>query len=252
MAATAAPGNLQLPGNLEVSDSTTSVQAICAVDAGNYIWVQVHVTGQGGSSTVTFQTSNDNQNWNSTLLQPSNGQFAAAVASTVATGIWGGPLSGRYFRLNVTGIASGTTSATVEFKSVPAAMNAVGGTVQGSGTFTTQGLAPTPFDLNSAATTNATSVKATAGTLYQATLTNVSAAAKFVKLYNKASAPTVGTDVPVATYQLLTSAGASTYQFGAQGWRFNLGIALAITGGLAIADSTAVAAGDVQVHLDYV
>lgn len=59
----------------------------------------------------------------------------------------------------------------------------------------------------SAATTNATSVKASAGNLYGVHLHNSGAAAVFVKLYNKASAPVVGTDTPVTTLSL--SAGSS-------------------------------------------
>ena len=45
-----------------------------------------------------------------------------------------------------------------------------------------------------AASTNATSVKASAGRLYEIHLCNTSAALKFVKFYIKTSAPTVGTD----------------------------------------------------------
>lgn len=56
---------------------------------------------------------------------------------------------------------------------------------------------PTVATLNSAATTNATSVKATAGNIYTITLSNNGAAAAYFKLYNKATAPTVGTDTPL-------------------------------------------------------
>jgi hypothetical protein len=43
-----------------------------------------------------------------------------------------------------------------------------------------------------------------------------------------------------------------SYEFGANGKRFTTGIAFAITGAQAIADTTAVAAGDVQVHGSYI
>ena len=56
---------------------------------------------------------------------------------------------------------------------------------------------PTVATLNSAATTNATNVKATAGNIYTINLSNNGAAAAYFKLYNKATAPTVGTDTPL-------------------------------------------------------
>lgn len=53
--------------------------------------------------------------------------------------------------------------------------------------------------LTSAATTNATSVKTSGGTIYNIVASNTGAAAAYLKIYNKASAPTVGTDIPVHT-----------------------------------------------------
>jgi hypothetical protein len=110
---------------------------------------------------------------------------------------------------------------------------------------------PSAINTNSAATTNATSTKTTAGSLFEITASNMSAAVKYVKLYNKASAPTVGTDVPVLTIPVPAN-GVVSYEFGANGKRFTTGIAFAITGAQAIADTTAVAAGDVQVHGSYI
>lgn len=252
MAATASPGSLQAPGNQEITDSTTVVGVICAVDAGNYAEVSVHITSSGTSSVATFQCSNDNVNWVGNFLQTSTSVGGLPQSAAQTVGVWRGALMGRYFRINVTGISAGTTTAVIELVPTARTPTALAATVAGSGNFTTLPANATPFDLNAAATTNATSVKATAGNLYGIVLTNVTAAAKFVKLYNKATAPTVGTDVPVATFALGVSSGAVTYPLGSQGMRFSAGIALAITGALPVADATAVAAGDVQVHLDYI
>lgn len=101
----------------------------------------------------------------------------------------------------------------------------------------------------SAATTNATSVKATPGRVYGIALANTSAAAKFVKLYNKASAPTVGTDTPVHTIAL--AAGQRVDLSWPVGMPFSTGIAYAITGAVADSDTTAVAANDVHGGLLY-
>ena len=111
-------------------------------------------------------------------------------------------------------------------------------------------LAPTPYALTTAATTNAAAVKTSAGTLYNVALSNTSGTTIFVKFYNKASAPTVGTDVPIMTIPV--AAGAFFVgDFGKSGKRFSLGIALAVTGLQPTADTTAVSAGSL-LSLDYI
>lgn len=97
---------------------------------------------------------------------------------------------------------------------------------------------------SSAATTNATSAKVGGAELFKIIATNTTASLKYLKIYNKASAPTVGTDVPVLTIALPPSNAlmAATFDIGLY---CNLGIAYAITGAAADADATAVAAGDV-------
>lgn len=124
----------------------------------------------------------------------------------------------------------------------------MGGTVTANqGTFT----APTASNVNSAASTNATVVKASAGTLYSVTVSNTGAAARYVKFYNKATAPTVGTDTPVFTIQV--AAGATlNIPFGVTGHRFATGIGLAITANAADSDTTAVGAGEVKVASAYI
>jgi hypothetical protein len=109
---------------------------------------------------------------------------------------------------------------------------------------------PTTTFLNSAATTNATSAKASAGTVWSVFLSNMTASAKFVKLYNKASAPTVGTDIPVMTIEVAPNASRQV-DGGSNGFRFATGIAFAITGAQADADATAVALGDVHLALSF-
>jgi hypothetical protein len=97
--------------------------------------------------------------------------------------------------------------------------------------------------LTSAATTNSTLVKNAAGNLHKITL-NVAVAGKFLKIYNKASAPTIGTDTPVMTIPLPTT-GLVQLDFGANGHYFSAGIGFGLTGAIADADTTAVASGDI-------
>lgn len=114
---------------------------------------------------------------------------------------------------------------------------------------TTGGL--TPYKLLSAASTNATSLKASAGQLNYLHVTNRHASAiAYLKFYNKASAPTVGTDTPVQVYPIPPSYGGFNIAL-APGLDFSTGIAFAITLGVADSDTAAVAANDVVVNLGY-
>jgi len=107
----------------------------------------------------------------------------------------------------------------------------------------------TPYKLISAATTNATSVTAVPTALLGITAQNATAALRYLKLYDKAAAPVVGTDVPVETIALQPN---STFRAAyPRGLAFLAGLACALTAGQADTDATAVAAGDVLVDLEY-
>jgi len=107
--------------------------------------------------------------------------------------------------------------------------------------------------LISAATTNATSVKASAGTVYGVFAINMNTAVRYLKFYNKASAPTVGTDTPVLTLPIpADTTGAGFFLSLTQGIAFSTGVALALTSGYADSDTAVVAAGEIFVHTFYV
>jgi len=91
-------------------------------------------------------------------------------------------------------------------------------------------------------------VKATTGVVYGWYLSNNAAAARFVKFYNKATAPTGG-DTPLLTIQLPASSAANVY-FG-PGIQFAAGISLRGTNLIADADATAPTANDIVVNLLY-
>jgi hypothetical protein len=101
-----------------------------------------------------------------------------------------------------------------------------------------------------AATTNATNLKASAGNIYEIDVYNEAAYDVFLKLYDKASAPTVGTDTPVWTIPIGTKTGFSReFSFGET---FATGIAYAITKLQADSDTTAVVAGDLTGKINWV
>jgi len=118
----------------------------------------------------------------------------------------------------------------------------VGGAVSTSNPLPITPVGPTTASRipSSAATVNATSAKGTAGNLFQVNGYNSSATVTYLKFYNKATAPTVGTDTPVLTLALPPTA-AFTYDL--LGFVFATGIAYGLTTDAADAGTTAVAAG---------
>lgn len=156
-------------------------------------------------------------------------------------------------RVRATARASGTQSwrfvlGTYATEPIPAAQ--VSATQPVSGTVTATPVTPSTTFTNSAATTNATSIKASAGTLWSVSVSNTNAAARFLKLYNKASAPTVGSDVPVLTV-VIPATSVITVNGGSNGIRFATGIAFAITAAATDADTTAVAAAEIKVSTTF-
>lgn len=111
------------------------------------------------------------------------------------------------------------------------------------------GISAKSYKLISGASTNATSVKASAGLLVGWALGNNNASARYVKLYDKASSPTVGSDTPKITFRLPPEASANVP------WTtpilFSTGIAFATTTGAADSDTGAVAANEITVNLFY-
>lgn len=110
----------------------------------------------------------------------------------------------------------------------------------------------TPYRRISTADTNTASIKAAAGTVYGWSIGNLNAAARYVKLYNKASVPVVGTDTPFLTLPIPgNTAGAGSNLALPGGIAFGTGIALAITANAADADATVIGAGDVILNVFY-
>lgn len=118
----------------------------------------------------------------------------------------------------------------------------------------TSGGATPGYLASSAANTNSTSLKGSAGMVYGIQAFNTSAVTIWLKLYNKASTPTVGTDTPVKKIGIPPSAGGAvggdvmTFPVGIA---FGTGIAYALTTGFADSDTGAVGAGDVSLGIDY-
>lgn len=104
----------------------------------------------------------------------------------------------------------------------------------------------TPGGLQSAATTNATSIKASAGTLCGGMAINTTASIYYARLYNLAAAPTCSSETGfVATIPIpaSTTGSGTLIDFGTFGASFSTGIALCLTGGPSSTDDTNAATG---------
>lgn len=97
-----------------------------------------------------------------------------------------------------------------------------------------------------AGSANATNVKAAPGTVFGWAITNANASARYVKLYNKATAPD-SSDTPLATIHVAGS-GSREFSFPI-GIPFSAGIGYRIVTGVADNDNTSVTASDVQMTL---
>lgn len=142
--------------------------------------------------------------------------------------------------LPVAQVGSNTVTGTVSVNALPAGTSAIGDVGQQYRANATGAASGT--HIVSAATTNATVVKAGAGRVLGWHLANTSAAWKYVKLHNQTTTPTAGTGV-VRTIAIPPNGVADFALEG--GIAFATGIGLTIVNGAADADATAVAANDV-------
>lgn len=160
-------------------------------------------------------------------------------------------------RVRATARTSGTQSwrfvqGTYATEPIPGAQ--VSATQPVSGTVTITNPTGTTYNVVTAASTNSAVVKASAGTLYEITISNPTATAAYVKLYNKTTAPTVGTDVPVMTISVPATSATTmpvSLIFGQVGKRFATGIGIACTAA-AVATDTGVSVVGIQINATYI
>lgn len=244
------PGGVDTTASVSIAANATS-SGSCTV-TGSAASVTVQLTGTW-SATVQIQITRDGTNWvnvtgSYSVTNAATGAYVSAGGIT-ATGVYHADVSGvSGVRVITTAYTSGTVTGTVAVSQGTASMVAIEGNpvvVVSSATPAT----PSASVVLSTASTNATSVKVTAGNAYAVVLSNPGATAAYFKLYNKASAPTVGTDVPVITIPV-PATSTIAYEFGAVGLRFTTGVAFALTGAITDADTTSSAAG-IHVFLSY-
>lgn len=221
----------QLPASLGVKARTASISVAMATEDAALFPASLGAKTAANSLAVTLATDDA-----AVATLGATGDAAASAGGT-------GSISAK-LRLATTQLASLVTGT------VLAAGSALIGRAVADASAATGGVASTSRIVSAANTTNATSAKASAGRLYGLKGYNAAASVRYIKFYNKASAPTVGTDTPVMT---IAVSPTSLFNFiWPHGYSFSTGIAYALTTGSADSDTGALTAADiVGLNVDY-
>ena len=254
-----------MPGDYSpVTGNITAVNGAVTADVGRASNVMIYVTGTFAGHNITFEGSIDGgTTWFGVQAVRSNANTIELVTGALsAAPAYAWELSVNaltHVRVRANAVTSGTSvwrilPGAYATEPIPAAQASATQPVSGTVTSTVTPPAPaTPYFLNSAATTNGALIITGTSGLHAFYATNEGATAAFVKLYNKATAPTVGTDVPEMTIPIPAAVsgvpGVANFDIGFIGFRFALGLGIAITGAAIHTDTTAVAAGQVKVKL---
>lgn len=208
-----------------------------------------------GSVTVSGSvTANAGTNLNTSLLALESGGNLAAAAASLA--ILDNIVSGSEAQVDiVAALPAGTNNiGDVDVASIAAGTNLIGDVaINGRAT----GSAVSVVRFVSGASTNLTAVKASAGTLYGFSISNIKSSAVFVRFYNIASGSvTVGTSTVFAGPFIgpgATTGAGHTFTFPLGIPFSNAGWSVSITAGsLADNDTTATAASDCAISIFYV
>lgn len=219
---------------------------------------RLHVPSVGAAGAITIRGSLDGITW----FDLQNRSVAAGTQQTTVgiTGLFIGACPCNFLQVVLTtATTAGTTtvrlslapesdlegSTTNQNVAIAAGSALIGKVVNDLSATAANGPAFTVAALAAAlATTNAALVKASAGRVAKLTGYNAASTPRYLRLFNKATAPTVGTDTPFFTLPL---APLQAFQFDVSAWglSFSTGIGYAITAAAPALDATACAAGDV-------
>jgi hypothetical protein len=266
-----APSDATASGNI----TTQNLVPAGAATAGS----AVEITMGAGQSTISIQVTGtytgalsvqgtiDGTTWVTLvpqLVRATNNVITGTIASAQQD-IWTAPYAG-HAKIRVTGLAAMTGTATVTMRGClgpasnlysVASITTLASMSAGANLIADVGIqyrasatgGASTAKILTAATTNATSVKASAGRLIGWSLSNTTASFKYIHFHNLAVAPTVGTSVPMFTIAIPPNSYINAIYNG--GRAMATGLAYSITGGIADLDATATAVGDVIGELSY-
>ena len=267
--------NMDEAGRLKVSTQPGTTAAVTANITANAQTVPINVerasnltismvatTLSGHNATFEYSNNSTNGtdgNWYGVQVVRSNANTVETTTGALAaTPVYGWEASVnayKWFRVRATAHTSGTAAYILQpgsYATEPIPAIQVTGTQPVSGTLN-PAVPATPYFVNSAASTNGALILTGTSNVSSFYATNEGATAAYIKLYNKATAPTVGTDVPEMTIPVPAAVsgvpGVATIPIGFHGFRFALGLGIAITRNAVYTDTTAVGAGEVKVKL---
>jgi hypothetical protein len=264
----------------DITGSITAIQATIGTpvfggtvegDVSRASNVMAFCTGTFSTVNVTFEGSLEatgDTTWfgiqavrtNANTIETATGNLSAAPAYA-----WEMSVNAlKRVRVRCTARTSGTQAwrfvlGTYATEPIPAAQVSATQPVSGTVTATVANatvlpaVPATPYFLNSAATTNGALIITGTSNVSAFYATNEGASTAYIKLYNKATAPTVGTDVPEMIIPVPAAVGGlpgvANPNIGFFGFRFALGLGIAITRNAVFSDTTAIGASEVKVKL---
>lgn len=237
-------------GVIVAQGSTTSGEKGPLVQGAVTTAAPTYTTAQ--TSPISLTTAGAVRVDGSATTQPVSGTFWQATQPVSGT-VTVQQSTASNLKVDLSGTAANATAIKVDGSAVT---QPVSGTVTANqgGTWTEAPSAATsggstPYHLISAATTNATNVKNAAGNLYGFEISNTNAAARYVRFYDSASAPTMGTTPIKKTVQI--PGNATVIRAYPVGLSFGSGIGFSTTTAMGDADTSTVGAGDLSIDLDY-
>lgn len=227
----------------------------------DYDTIAIQVTGTY-TGALSLQATIDGTNWK-TLGGPQaitdvNTAAQSANIASATQSVFQADVSG-FQAVRITALAAVTGTAVVSIvgtlsngiTGIDTPITLVAGQTTSSNPVGIANNLTTTTAVNSAASTNAANVKTSNTNLYSAVAHNTSAATKYIRFYNKGSAPVPGTDTPIVVIAVPASSSKEVI-FGAVGMKFASGLGVAITNAAAVLDATVVAAGDVQLAYSWI
>lgn len=256
-----------------VTGDISAVAGTVSIDCQRFSGIALQVHGTFAAMNCTFEVSNNSTNgtdgnWGVIQAARSNANTAETATGNLSANpayLWEVSVNPyKWFRVRCTARTSGTQTWTLvpgSYATEVTPVVQVTGTQPVSGTVTATVTAgtvnpvvpATPYFLNAAATTNGALIITGTSNVSSFYATNEGASTAYVKLYNKATAPTVGTDIPEMIIPVPAAAagvpGVANPRIGFHGFRFALGLGISVTRNAVYTDTTAIAANEVKVKL---
>jgi hypothetical protein len=221
---------------------------LSALDVSQYKFISLQLTGTW-VGTVSFQGSNDGGTFFPIVTSNPSGGQAIGESSTTENRLVKLPTIYKFVRIRVTSYTSGIVegvayghrdenSSGLIAAIGPVTLNAETTKKIGNVGIAQSGATVTYQKFISATTTNATEVSSVPANISILHMENSGDGVRYFKLYNKASAPVVGTDVPLITIGIPAVSSSSFTLPALIGIDFSIGISFAITLGAADTDAT--------------